>query len=61
MEFTCEHCVNTIKEVVGIIDGVLTVDVDIQQKQVIVEFDERLTGQGDLIDKIQKIGFEVRM
>ena len=58
---TCEHCVDTIKEAVGILVGVLRVDVDIEQKQVVVEFDEKLEKPEDLIDKIEEIGFEVRM
>ena len=58
---TCEHCVDTIKEAVGILVGVLSVDVDIEQKQVVVEFDEKLAKPEDLIDKIEEIGFEVRV
>ena len=58
---TCEHCVDTIKEAVVILVGVLRVDVDIEQKQVVVEFDEKLAKPEDLIDKIEEIGFEVRM
>ena len=58
---TCEHCVDTIKEAVGILVGVLRVDVDIGQKKVIVEFDEKLAKPEDLIDKIEEIGFEVRV
>ena len=58
---TCEHCVDTIKEAVGILVGVLRVDVDIEQKQVVVEFDEKLAKPEDLIDKIEEIGFEVRV
>ena len=58
---TCEHCVDTIKENVEILVGVLRVDVDIEQKQVVVEFDEKLAKPEDLIDKIEEIGFEVRM
>ena len=58
---TCEHCVDSIKEAVGILVGVLRVDVDIEQKQVVVEFDEKLAKPEDLIDKIEEIGFEVRM
>ena len=58
---TCEHCVDTIKEAVEILDGVLRVDVDIAQKQVIVEFDEKMAKPEDLIDKIEEVGFEVRM
>ena len=58
---TCEHCVDTIKEAVEILIGVLRVDVDIEQKQVVVEFDEKLAKPEDLIDKIEEIGFEVRV
>ena len=58
---TCDHCVDTIKEAVGILIGVLRVDVDIEQKQVVVEFDEKLAKPEDLIDKIEEIGFEVRV
>ena len=42
---TCEHCVDTIKEAVGILDGVFSVDVDIEKKQVVVEFDEKMANQ----------------
>ena len=58
---TCDHCVDTIKEAVGIIVGVFSVDVDIEQKQVVVEFDEKLAKPEDLIDKIEEIGFEFRV
>ena len=58
---TCEHCVDTIKEAVGILDGVYSVDVDVEKKQVDVEFDEKLAKPEDLIHKIEEIGFEVRI
>ena len=58
---TCEHCVDTIKEAVEILDGVLRVDVDIAQKQVVVEFDEKMAKSEDLIEKIEEVGFKVRM
>ena len=49
---TCEHCVDTIKEAVGIIVGVFSVDV---------EFDEKIAKLKDLIDKTEEDGFEVRV
>ena len=58
---TCEHCVETIKEAVGILVGVLRVVVDIEKKQVVVEFDEKMAKPEDLIDKIEEVGFKVRM
>ena len=57
---TCEHCVDTIKEAVGFLDGVLSVNVDIEKKQVIVELDDKQAKSEDLIDKITDAGFEVR-
>ena len=59
-EITCEHCVDTIKEAVEILDGVLRVVVNIAQKQVVVEFDEKMAKPEDLIDKIEEVGFKVR-
>ena len=44
-----------------ILDGVLKVDVDIKKKQVVVEFDEKMAKPEDLIDKIEEVGFKVRM
>ena len=58
---TCEHCVDTIKEAVEILDGVFSVDVDIKKKQVVMEFDEKIAKAEDLIDKIEEVGFKVRM
>ena len=58
---TCEHCVDTIKEAVEILDGIFSVDVDIEKKQVVVEFDEKIAKAEDLIDKIEGVGFKVRM
>ena len=58
---TCEHCVDTIKEAVEILDGIFSVDVDIEKKQVVVEFDEKIAKPEDLIDKIEEVGFEIRM
>ena len=58
---TCEHCVDTIKEAVEILDGVFSVDVDIEKKQVVLLFDEKIAKAEDLIDKIEEVGFKVRM
>ena len=58
---TCDHCVDTIKKAVEILDGVLRFDVDTEKKQVVVEFDEKMAKPEDLIDKIEKVGFKVRM
>ena len=58
---TCEHCVDTIKEAVGILDGVFSVDVDIEKKQVDVQFDDKLAKEEDFILKIEEVGFEAKL
>ena len=58
---TCEHCVDAIKEAVGFLDGVFSVDVDIEKKQVVVEFDGKLAKPEDFILKIEKVGFEAKL
>ena len=58
---TCENCVDTIKEAVESLDGLFCVDVDIEKKQVVLEFDEKIAKAEDLIDKIEEVGFKVRM
>ena len=58
---TCEHCVDTIKEAVGILDGVFSVDVNIEKKQVDVKFNEKMAKLVDLIHEIEEVGFEIRI
>ena len=58
---TCEHCVKTIKEAIVNLVGIFSVQVSIEKKQVIIEFDEKQAKPEDLIDKITEAGFEVRM
>ena len=58
---TCEPCVETIKEAVEILDEVLRVDVSLEIKQVVVEFDEKMRNQKIYKDKIEKVGVKVRM
>ena len=58
---TCEHCVKTIKEAIVNLVGIFSVEVNIEKKQVIIEFDEKQAKSEDLIDKITGAGFGVRM
>ena len=36
---TCQHCVQTVSETVGKMAGVQKVDVNLDQKEVTIEFD----------------------
>ena len=57
---TCDHCVATIKTAIESLSGIIRVNVDIQKKQVIVEFNESLKDSKKILGKIGEAGFEVR-
>ena len=56
---TCDHCVQTIKEAVNNLVGISRVEVDLENKQVAVEYDKALVTLDSITDKIVEIGFEV--
>ena len=56
---TCDYCVQTIKEAVNNLVGISRVEVDLENKQVAVEYDKALVKLDSITDKIVEIGFEV--
>ena len=56
---TCDHCVQTIKEAVNNLVGISRVEVDLENKQVAVEYDKALVKLDSITDKIVEIGFKV--
>ena len=56
---TCQHCVQTVSETVGKMAGVQKVDVDLDRKEVTIEFDESQTKLNEVSAQIVEAGFEV--
>ena len=56
---TCQHCVETVSEMVTKMEGVEKVDVNLEQENVRVEYDESKTQLEDISVQIIKAGFEV--
>ena len=56
---TCQHCVETVSETVTKMEGVEKVDVNLEQENVRVEYDESKTQLEDISIQIIKAGFEV--
>jgi copper chaperone len=56
---TCDHCVETVTQAVNSLDGIRQVSVDLDKKQVSVEFDENRTNPDAISSKIIEVGFEV--
>jgi len=56
---TCDHCVETVTKAVNSLNGIRQVSVDLDKKQVSVDFDESLTDPDAIYSKIVEVGFEV--
>ena len=56
---TCQHCDQTVSETVGKMAGVQKVDVDLDRKEVTIEFDEAQTKLNEVSAQIVEAGFEI--
>jgi copper chaperone len=56
---TCQHCVQTVSKTLGKIIGVHKVDVNLDEKEVTIEFDESKVILEEVSDQIIAAGFEV--
>tara|TARA_Y100001934_G_C12229117_1_gene714495 strand:+ start:355 stop:567 length:213 start_codon:yes stop_codon:yes gene_type:complete len=54
---TCQHCVQTITDVVKKIPGLISINVNLDKKEVDVKFDENETSIQEITKKIYEIGF----
>lgn len=57
--FTCPSCVKQIENTVGKVAGVEQVQVMFNSNRVRVQFDETLTNENILQDKIERLGYPV--
>ena len=56
---TCQHCVQTITDALGEIAGTSKVTVDLDKKEVQVDYNEEETNLQEISDKIVEVGFEL--
>ena len=56
---TCQHCVQTITDALGEIAGTNKVAVDLDKKEVQVDYNEEETNLQEISDKIVETGFEL--
>lgn len=57
---TCNHCANSVKRVLNSLNGVASVEVDLDAKKVIVSCDETIVTDEDITSRITRLGYEVR-
>jgi copper chaperone len=58
-EVTCEHCVNALEGAVGALDGVDTVKVDLERKDITINYDESQVGRENFVGAITGEGYQV--
>lgn len=58
-EIHCGHCKTSIEEAVSALDGIRSVDVDIEPRTVRLSYDESRVGMEDIRGTIEAIGYEV--
>ena len=56
---TCQHCVETITEALGTIIGTNKVAVDLDKKEVQIDYNEEETNLKEISVKIVEMGFEL--
>jgi copper chaperone len=56
---SCDHCVQTITKALTEVNGVASVQVDLEKKVVAVDFDDNQTDLKTISNKITEVGFEV--
>jgi copper chaperone len=59
MGMSCSHCENAIKKVVGALDGVNNVSVDLKGKTVTVRYDGTETALDNIKNEIEEQGYDV--
>ncbi|MGH2812279.1 MAG: copper ion binding protein [Actinomycetota bacterium] len=55
----CDHCISSIEGAVGALEGVSRVKVDLDRKDVSVEFDDTSTGLDRIVEAIEEQGYDV--
>lgn len=55
---SCGHCQMAVKKAVEAVEGVQKADVNLQNKQVVVEYNERITNLEKVKAAIKEAGYE---
>ncbi len=58
-EVTCHHCVSAIEGAVGALGGVRAVNVDLDRKDVTVDYDESELALAEIVAAIESEGYGV--
>ncbi|WP_440945279.1 heavy-metal-associated domain-containing protein [Methanosarcina sp. T3] len=54
----CDHCVMRVGGAIASVEGVVEVDVSLEKKEVVVDFEDNRTDSGKIRDAIREAGYE---
>ena len=57
---TCGHCVETVTQAVQSLEGIQKVTVDLEKKEVTLDYDEQKVGLESISARITGVGFAVK-
>jgi copper chaperone len=58
-EVTCQHCVSALEGAVGALEGVDSVKVDLDRKDITIDYDEARVGPASFVTAITGEGYQV--
>ena len=58
-EVTCQHCVNALEGAVGALEGVDRVKVDLDRKDITIDYDDARVGRASFVGAITGEGYQV--
>ena len=56
-KMACGNCFNTVKNVLGRVNGVKSIACNLEKKSIMVEYDDAIVKAGEIHSKLQKTGF----
>lgn len=59
-DLSCSHCVKTIQETLGSLDGITSASASEDKKSVDVEFDEEVISLGKIESALREVGYPVQ-
>lgn len=57
---TCSNCMDLVRSAVSAIDGVNNVNVDLETRQVKVDYDSKITNDTQIKTAINNMGYKVQ-
>jgi copper chaperone len=58
-EVSCQHCINALEGAVGALDGVDSVKVDLDRKDITINYDDTQVGRDKFVGAITGEGYQV--